>query len=87
MDKCKKNPEVYRFAKKKLSYKVKSKKVPRSIQGEKSSKDMVSSRNLVSTIGAQLYKVDKSALPVRTFIVMFTSGVATLYTLSLELWR
>ena len=34
---------------------VKSKieKVPRVIQGEKSSKDMASSRNLVSTIGAQ----------------------------------
>ena len=29
-------------------------KVPRGIQGEKSSKDMASSRNLVSTIGAQL---------------------------------
>ena len=28
-------------------------KVPRDIQGEKSSKDMASSRNLVSTIGAQ----------------------------------
>ena len=28
-------------------------KVPRSIRGEKSSKDMASSRNLVSTIGAQ----------------------------------
>ena len=28
-------------------------KVPRGIQGEKSSKDMASSRNLVSTIGAQ----------------------------------
>ena len=28
-------------------------KVPRDIQGEKSSKDMTSSRNLVSTIGAQ----------------------------------
>ena len=27
-------------------------KVPRGIQGEKSSKDMASSRNLVSTIGA-----------------------------------
>ena len=27
-------------------------KVPRGIRGEKSSKDMVSSRNLVSTIGA-----------------------------------
>ena len=29
-------------------------KVPRGIQGEKSSKDMASSRNLVSTIGAQI---------------------------------
>ena len=28
-------------------------KAPRSIRGEKSSEDMVSSRNLVSTIGAQ----------------------------------
>ena len=28
-------------------------KVPRGIQGERSSKDMESSRNLVSTIGAQ----------------------------------
>ena len=28
-------------------------KVPRGIQGEKSSRDMASSRNLVSTIGAQ----------------------------------
>ena len=28
-------------------------KVPRGIQGEKSGKDMASSRNLVSTIGAQ----------------------------------
>ena len=27
--------------------------VPRGIQGEKSSKDMANSRNLVSTIGAQ----------------------------------
>ena len=29
-------------------------KVPRGIRGEKSSKDMASSRNLVSTIGAQV---------------------------------
>ena len=37
-----------------VSYKVSSKieKVPRGIRGEKSSKDMASSRNLVSTIGA-----------------------------------
>ena len=28
-------------------------KVPRGIRGEKSSKDMASSRNMVSTIGAQ----------------------------------
>ena len=28
-------------------------KIPRGIQGEKSNKDTVSSRNLVSTIGAQ----------------------------------
>ena len=33
--------------------KGKIEKVPRSIRGEKSSKDMASSRNLVSTIGAQ----------------------------------
>ena len=30
-------------------------KVPWGIQGEKSSKDMANSRNLVSTIGAQIY--------------------------------
>ena len=30
-------------------------KVPRGIQGEKSSKDMASSRNLVSKIGAKKY--------------------------------
>ena len=34
--------------------KDKIEKVPRGIRGEKSSKDMASSRNLVSTIGAQL---------------------------------
>ena len=33
--------------------KMKIEKVPRGIQGEKSNKDMASSRNLVSTIGAQ----------------------------------
>ena len=33
--------------------KRKIEKVPRGIQGEKSSKDMESSRNLVSTIGAK----------------------------------
>ena len=33
--------------------KAKNEKVPRDIQGEKSSKDMASSRNLVSTIWAQ----------------------------------
>ena len=33
--------------------KSKIEKVPRGIQGEKSSKGMVSSRNLVSAIGAQ----------------------------------
>ena len=40
-------------------------KVPRSIQGEKSSKDMASSRNLVSTIGAQasLKKGDGTRCP------------------------
>ena len=35
-----------------LRVKGKIQKVPRGIQGEKSSKDMASSRNLVSTIGA-----------------------------------
>ena len=35
-----------------LSPKSKIEKVPRGIRGEKSSKDMASSRNLVSTIGA-----------------------------------
>ena len=35
-----------------FSLKEKIEKVPRDIRGEKSSKDMVSSRNLVSTIGA-----------------------------------
>ena len=33
-------------------YRGKIEKVPRGIRGEKSSKDMASSRNLVSTIGA-----------------------------------
>ena len=33
-------------------FKSKIEKVPRGIRGEKSSKDMASSRNLVSTIGA-----------------------------------
>ena len=33
-------------------YESKIEKVPRGIRGEKSSKDMASSRNLVSTIGA-----------------------------------
>ena len=39
-----------------MSSSVQSKieKVPRGIRGEKSSKDMTSSRNLVSTIGAQV---------------------------------
>ena len=36
-----------------LSLKRKIEKVPRGIQGEKSSKDMASSRNLVSITGAQ----------------------------------
>ena len=35
------------------SYEAKLRKVPRGIQGEKSSKDMASSSNLVSTIRAQ----------------------------------
>ena len=37
----------------KLAIESKNEKVPRGIRGEKSSKDMASSRNLVSTIGAQ----------------------------------
>ena len=36
-----------------MHIKGKIEKVPRKIRGEKSSKDMASSRNLVSTIGAQ----------------------------------
>ena len=36
----------------KINVKGKIEKVPRGIRGEKSSKDMASSRNLVSTIGA-----------------------------------
>ena len=36
----------------KVNFKSKIEKVPRGIRGEKSSKDMASSRNLVSTIGA-----------------------------------
>ena len=36
----------------KMKFISKIEKVPRGIRGEKSSKDMVSSRNLVSTIGA-----------------------------------
>ena len=39
----------YRIA---ISIRSKIEKVPRGIRGEKSSKDMASSRNLVSTIGA-----------------------------------
>ena len=35
-----------------LDVRSKIEKVPRGIRGEKSSKDMASSRNLVSTIGA-----------------------------------
>ena len=35
-----------------LAYGRKTEKAPRGIRGEKSSKDMASSRNLVSTIGA-----------------------------------
>ena len=37
-----------------MVYTCKIEKVPRCIRGEKSSKDMASSRNLVSTIGAQV---------------------------------
>ena len=36
----------------KITIESKIEKVPRGIRGEKSSKDMASSRNLVSTIGA-----------------------------------
>ena len=36
-----------------LIFESKIEKVPRGVRGEKSSKDMASSRNLVSTIGAQ----------------------------------
>ena len=39
-------------------------KVSRGIKGEKSSKDMASSRNLVSTIGAQ-------ASPKKLYLVKF----------------
>ena len=35
-----------------MCIRIKIEKVPRGIRGEKSSKDMASSRNLVSTIGA-----------------------------------
>ena len=42
-----KESKQYRF-----NVKGKIEKVPRGIRGEKSSKDMASSRNLVSTIGA-----------------------------------
>ena len=41
-----------RCPQKKFTVKRKIEKVPRGIRGEKSSKDMASSRNLVSTIGA-----------------------------------
>ena len=41
------------FSINKVTIESKIEKVPRGIQGEKSSKDMASSRNLVSTIGAQ----------------------------------
>ena len=41
-----KDSVIKKFIKRKIE------KVPRGIGGEKSSKDMVSSRNLVSTIGA-----------------------------------
>ena len=39
-----------------ISASSKIEKVPRGIRGEKSSKDMASSRNLVSTVGAQVRK-------------------------------
>ena len=42
-------PQNYHFD----DYKSKIEKVPRGIRGEKSSKDVTSSRNQVSTIGAQ----------------------------------
>ena len=43
---------AFRFIMIRLSTQSKIEKVPRGIRGEKSSKDMASSRNLVSTIGA-----------------------------------
>ena len=53
---CKRNDWIFHFAHWKLSSlflgESKIEKVPRGIRGEKSSKDMASSRNLVSTIGA-----------------------------------
>ena len=42
-------------------------KVPRGIRGEKSSKDMVSSRNLVSTTGAQGEVILHAYLPIEEF--------------------
>ena len=46
------NPEVDKMFVDKIKLTSKIEKVPRGIRGEKSSKDMASSRNLVSTIGA-----------------------------------
>ena len=43
---------LFQFPNKELFHGSKIEKVPRGIRGEKSSKDMASSRNLVSTIGA-----------------------------------
>ena len=45
-------PAIYCKIKFWLALRSKIEKVPRGIRGEKSSKDMASSRNLVSTIGA-----------------------------------
>ena len=44
---------IYIYMYRHAAYQSKIEKVPRGIRGEKSSKDMASSRNLVSTIGAQ----------------------------------
>ena len=46
------SPSYEEQERKKTIKKSKIEKVPRGIRGEKSSKDMASSRNLVSTIGA-----------------------------------
>ena len=43
-------------------------KVPRGIQGEKSSKDMTSSRNLVSTFGTGTHKMGDGINKSLTFV-------------------